>query len=462
MRAARSDGDGIRAGAAKADITPQKDIQIGGDIGRRRPTEEIVDPLYAKALMLDRGGKKLCIVVLDLIAASDAWVDRIRDETAKRCGLDRDAVIVHCIQTHAGPSLGHFMSGEGLPWITDDLWWLRGGDDRYDQPAFDRIMTAIEQANANLRPVKIAVGRGADGRVAFNRRFVMRDGSGKCHPPRCSPDILYCEGPIDPQVAVVTLTGDDSEPVATILHHTCHPCHFYPLTKISAGWPGAWSDQVTEHVGGGVSLVLNGFCGNVHHTNHLDRHHNASHIDVADKLTETAICVLNETMRPVDDPVLDWTAATIHIPLRKLDPKLIRDAEELLEKHPTPIWLDEQKTRVDWSWCYAVDRIALKHLHERTDTQEQQVQVLRIGDIAVVAARGEPFVESQLQIKAKSPAAYTLCAHMCGGSAGYVPTAESLKRGGYETDLSMGSCLAPEALDMITDAAIGAMDRLWD
>jgi len=272
---------------------------------------------------------------------------------------------------------------------------------------------------------------------------------------------LYCEGPIDPEVAVVTFSGDGGEPVATILHHTCHPCHFYPLTKISAGWPGAWSDRIAEHVGGGVSLVLNGFCGNVHHTNHIDRHHNADHLAVAEKLTETATWVLGENMRPIDDLKLDCAAKTIDIPLRKLDPKLVRHAEELLEKHPTPMWLDDEHTRIDWSWCYAIDRIALKQLHERASTQTQQVQVLRVGEIAIVGARGEPFVESQLEVKARSAARYTICAHMCGGDAGYVPTAAALERGGYETDLCMLSCLAPEALQMITDAASGAIEELW-
>ena len=40
----------LRAGAAETDITPAMDIQIAGDIGRRRPVNEIRERIYAKIL----------------------------------------------------------------------------------------------------------------------------------------------------------------------------------------------------------------------------------------------------------------------------------------------------------------------------------------------------------------------------------------------------------------------------
>jgi hypothetical protein len=51
---------------------------------------------------------------------------------------------------------------------------------------------------------------------------------------------------------------------------------------------------------------------------------------------------------------------------------------------------------------------------------------------------------------------------MSNGYAGYVPTAEALKRGGYETDTSNGSQLAPEALDMICTASGELLNELYE
>ena len=48
-------GKRLLAGAAEVDITPVMGTQIAGDIGRRRPAEILIDPIYAKALVLDDG-----------------------------------------------------------------------------------------------------------------------------------------------------------------------------------------------------------------------------------------------------------------------------------------------------------------------------------------------------------------------------------------------------------------------
>lgn len=83
-----------------------------------------------------------------------------------------------------------------------------------------------------------------------------------------------------------------------------------------------------------------------------------------------------------------------------------------------------------------------------------EIQVLRIGDIALPALMGEPFVEAQLRIKKESPFALMQVAHMCNGYIGYVPTERAFAGGGYETRPGRGSRLAHGALKMIEDAAL--------
>jgi hypothetical protein len=101
-------------------------------------------------------------------------------------------------------------------------------------------------------------------------------------------------------------------------------------------------------------------------------------------------------------------------------------------------------------------------LRSKTPYYEYEVQAFRVGDdIALLALIGEPFVEAQLKIKLNSPARYTYIAHMSNGYVGYIPTPHALKAGGYETWAGAGSKLAPEALDMITDASIDLLRELF-
>jgi len=452
----------LRAGAAQVDITPAMGTQIAGDIGRRRPVEEIRDPLYAKALVLETGGKRVCWLSLDILAISRHWADEIRGQAAKRFGLDADAVMVHVVQNHASPSIGNlFVWEDDCRWFPREYPWLIGGDDRYTPVAIEGTLTAIEGALAALQPATLKVGRGVDGRVAFNRRFIMRDGSGRSHPPNCDPNILCTEGPIDPEIGVMLFTAENGKTLAACLHHTCHPVHGYPQRWVSAGWPGAWSDGVRRLCGNDcVALVFNGFCGNVHHHNHLDPAFRDDYQEMGRKLTESTERIL-PGLRTVDEPLLDWRVQNLRIPMRSPTDAEIAEARQLLAKHPQPIWKDEAKTAVEWDWVYAATRLDLKEHYDRDPMFDYILQVFRLSDVALVVAGGEPFVEEQLRIKRESPAPFTFTAHMSNGYVGYIPTREALVRGGYETRVSNGSKLAPEALQMIGDASLAMIRELF-
>lgn len=454
----------LLAGAGTADITPEKGIQIAGDIGRYRPVEEIREPLYAKALIIESGGHRACFVVLDVLAISRPWADEIRNRAAAQYDLDPEAVMIHVVQNHAAPAVGHFFvwDRDEFNLFPKEYPWLLGGDDRYNPVALEGTLRAIGQASAALQPVQIQVGRGVDGRVAFNRRFVLRDGTVKTHPGNCNPDVLYCEGPIDPEVGVMLFMAENGKPLAALLHHTCHPVHGYPERWVSAGWPGAWCNGVQRLCGETcVPLVLNGFCGNIHHRNHLDPQFKDDYHEMGRKLTETTERIL-KTMSPMENPGLAWRLKHIRLPLRRPDEKQAEADRRLLREHPEPIWKKGlEKNAAEWDWVYAATRLDLLEHCKRNPEFDYSIQVFRLGKVALVAVPGEPFVEEQLRIKLESPAAYTWMAHMSNAYVGYIPTAPAFQRGGYETRTGAGSKLIPEALTTIGDAVLEEIQSLF-
>ncbi len=452
----------LLAGAARADITPELGIQLAGDIGRYRPCEEIRDRLYVRALVLESEGRRCCLLSLDLLAATVAWADEVRGRVADRLGIAPEDVIFHVTQNHAAPSLGHCFVSEDCTLMPPEYPWLRGGDDRYNPGCVAACVTAAETAAADLRPVTLALGRGMDGRVACNRRFVMRDGTVKTHPDLCDPNILHTEGPIDPEVGLAVLTDEEGRVVASLLHHTCHPTHGYPHRFIIGDWPGAWSELMAERLGG-VALVINGCCGNVHHTNHINPEQTYDpdlyHL-MAGRLAETASAVATR-LQPSPTAPLAWTRIVLRLPLRTLTPEVLAEAEAYLGRYPTPKFLDAERTQVDWDWVYAVGTLDLAATQASAPCCPYEIQALRLGDMALVTLMGEPFVEGQLRLKLQSPAPHTFVAHFCNGYAGYLPTAEAFERGGYETRTSNGSKWQPEALDQITDEAARMVGKLF-
>ena len=73
------------------------------------------------------------------------------------------------------------------------------------------------------------------------------------------------------------------------------------------------------------------------------------------------------------------------------------------------------------------------HLADWPAVFKTPVQAFRIGDLGLCALPGEPFCQTGLDIKAKSPFKPTMMVGMANDYAGYLPTEEQHALGGYET-----------------------------
>ncbi|MBP1994498.1 hypothetical protein [Paenibacillus eucommiae] len=473
-------------GSSEVDVTPDKSVILGGaTISGKIRVDAIKDPLYAKTLIIRSNQRQLCIISLDLLMITKRYVELIRDEAERRWGFERDAIMIHATQNHKSPSLGHFKISDTYKGIPADLDWVRGGDEGFHAYAFKQIIDSIETAYHSMIPVEMGAASGIEGRVAFNRRMIMRDGSAsmpsKSGPPQ--PHSRYLEGPIDPELGVVCFRElqqiaasgaeqgsdrdqdlkQDSQPSsqqirALLLSYTCHPVHEITKFFISADWPGALSDQMKERLGGPCTpLVLNGACGNINPWDPYAEKPNDDAQYTGNILADTA-CKVIEGITFSDEAVLDWKIKRIQIPLRHMDETEVANAKQYLADNPIPKWLDE--VVLDDKWVYASGLVDLYEQYERQPLYDYEVQVLRIGDAAFVGLPGEPFAETGMEIKLASPAYPTYIVHNTQ-FAGYIPTKEAFPHGGYETTTSNWSKFVPEAADMIAAASLELLRELF-
>jgi len=450
-------------GVSRIDITPQKGTQLAGDIGRRRPTNEIRDRIYATATVLDDGDTRLCLIAANLLSSTNFWSDKLRQRAGKILGVSIAQVMFHVHQNHATPSLGHLFTFENESSQYMDKWpWLLGGDKEYHSWCLEQLCQAVQLAADDLTPVSLDTGRGIDGRVAFNRRFVMRDGTAVTHMQCDRNRVLACEGPKDPEVGVWRFVDQTGKTKSLFLHHSCHPCHGYPHQYVIADWTGQWETNMMESADHELTAItLNGCCGNLHHCNHLSPTPTNDYKKMAGLLTETANQTLENGMNPVTDLPLKYITRTLQIPWRVLTDEEITAAEKKLKEFPKPEWLDSNSDRVSWDWVYAACRLDLAEMQRKYAYTPYEIQIFRIGDAAIVGLKGEPFVEAQLEIKLKSPAPFTTVAHFCNGYAGYLPTKRAFDGGGYETHVGGGSYHCENALEMVTQTTIAMLYELF-
>ena len=452
----------LQVGAAETTINPQLGMQIDGNIGAYRPAQVILNDLHARAIVFQKGETRFLLLSMDLLAITTEWCDAIRDFAEGELGFDRDAVAVHVVQNHSSPSMGQIMLNDELE-AGRKYPWIRGSDPQYGPLAMKKIKPMLRQAVENVQPARLLFATSLEARVSFNRRIAMRDGTSEMGFGRGGrrDEALYREGPSDPEVGVALFTTPQLTTIAALLHHTCHPVHWNPHHAIHSDWPGAWAEEVRRRIiPSAIPLVLNGCCGNIIHHDVLNPHREDTPQSMGRLLADAVQVALTNPYFAEDDPPLAYKTVRFAIPFRQFPEGTFEAAHRLIDEYPEPMWTDEHRTRYDWAWHFAASLVGLEHTLATQDEFEYEVQALRLGDLAIVALPGEPFVEAQLEIKQRSPAKRTFLAHMANRYVGYIPTPEAIRRGGYETTPSNGSKLVPEALQMITDKSVELLEEL--
>jgi len=355
--------------------------------------------------------------------------------------LEPDAILVHVEQNHSAPSLGALMLDPDFPFkAPPGKEYIGGSEARYADVAADRAVEVIGRACADLRPVHMGWGRGVLEGLAFNRRGVRTDGT-VCMPwfyprekmPLGPVHIRYMEGPFDPEVGVLCLRDEAMRPIAMLLSFSCHPVNVFATERyaVSGDWPGAWAAAVREEHGEGcVPLVLNGACGNLNPWPPFAPDFVPDHQRMGQALAAMSRRVL-EGMSFQDVDRVDVRLRRVALGYRDIPPARRLEMERTLGEHPEMKW-DRERDEVDASWFWAASTKSIDHCRERWPRFPYEIQVLRIGDAAVVGLPGEPFVEGQLEIKTASSAPFVSVAHMCTQYVGYLPTREAAARGGHE------------------------------
>ena len=194
----------LRAGAGKADITPKLGYPLGGWVRADALAQGQHTRLQSRALVLQRGERKVALVSVDLFMIPGGMVKHIGDRLAAR-GFSEQNILVSASHTHSGPAgFGNYPSlntvAPSTQTITDPTTFV----DFFNAPPADpqlyaflltQIAKAIERADEDLAPA--AAGWGSERIVGLTRNrsleahlnnhgIVHSYGQGK---PDDSPDI---------------------------------------------------------------------------------------------------------------------------------------------------------------------------------------------------------------------------------------------------------------------------------
>ncbi len=389
----------LRAGVAKADLDPPMGIPMAG-YGTARFAKSTLDPLEARVLALNDGSLTVALVTLDLCFTFDPEaMDQIRNDVKGAV----DEVIFHASHTHSGPTYSE--APQAL------------------QHAVPRIEDAIRAAAKAMVPAQIGNGWGQTY-IGFNRRYIEVNGNVQMfwrNEPKVSTTF-----PVDPTVGVIRIDRKDGTPLALLVNYACHPVVLGPESvAYSADYPGEMRRYVEQELGHGVmAFFLQGAPGDIN-----------PYYDKTPPI-EDAVAVMRQTGQ-------------------KLGAEAIRVASGITTRAPENPRIQTKTVvlRVANRWNVTKLEQLIKARYgtvpggiiTRLLAPEMQTPVtallLNLGgpdrDLAFVGMPGEPFVEFQMQLRAKSPLPNSFLLGYTNGYFAYLPTIAAAVRGGYGANSSV-------------------------
>lgn len=430
----------LLVGVGRVDITPPLGTLLMGypDPYGKRGGERVRDPLNATALAFQSGNERAALVVCDVGIIDDIFVTQIRERASARTGIPFDKITVGAIQTHCAPR-------------TQLVWgWCELDMDYIDRIMVPNAIEAIVRADAGKVPARMGVGT-TQSMVGVNRREVMNNhgiGLGQ-----------YPWGVFDPEMTVLRFESAKGT-LANLIHYGAHPTVLGPWDKvISRDWPGIMIDRV-EGLTKATTLFFNGAVGDI-----APRSNSLGAIgDGEVALLEVGGLAGLDAMRAwrsikdFRDVELTTLTHTFSLPNRPLTP-LEEAKKNLAQSEPKK---DEPGTGMAE---YKHWRAVVEAHTKPPVTGRPFLQVITaLGPVALVPFPGEPFGETVMRMRHRSPYQHTLCLSTTSGNHAYFCTRESLHRGGYEVWVgrALGAYILAENIDdVLIDENLAMLKTLF-
>lgn len=198
-----------------------------------RPSQGELDPLGARALVVEGAGTRLAWVSADLIAVDHAFTARVA-RRLQESGVPPATLILSASHTHSGP--GAFFDSALMAAVSVD---------RYDEGVRDalveRLVEVIRRADAHKVPARVGTARGAAPGLTTGR----------------------LGHPVDSEITLVKVLAETGAPLAALWNFAIHGTLLGPRNlRLSGDIMGVAARELERELGIPI-LFVNGAVGDV-------------------------------------------------------------------------------------------------------------------------------------------------------------------------------------------------------
>ena len=427
----------LKAGYAQLNANPPLGIGVSGYYIPRF-AKGFLDDIEVSALALSCKGKRLVLISVDNCGVDGFLVDRYCEAIERATGLSKKDVFLSATHTHTGPLIVPTAAFDADVKVIENYAKFLG----------ERLVDAVKIALDDLKPAQMGyiVGEAPD-RVAYIRRYKMKDGTTWTCPPINDPNIDYPIGTLDQRVNVVRFDREGGASIV-LVNYGLH-ADTINGELLSADWPGWMRKTVEKALDGTKCIFFNGAEGDVGSTN--------VHPSGGD-MNDTEISFDNEMKSPgmarfvgralagtvlqvydkvhyVDVEEIDILRKDILVEANVPSPEDMPLARKYKELHDAGHDEEIPYTAMELTTVVA-EALRMCRLENGPKHFSVRLTGVKLGPVAMVGIPGEPFTEIGVGIKeAKGWEMIMPCA-LTNGNMGYFPMKSAYDEGGYEARTS--------------------------
>ena len=384
----------IEANVAVIKLTPPLEMgyTLGGYGARMsKPAEGIHDNIWAKALVLNDGGKKYVIVTLDVLGLPPNVKPQVIEKLNQEEWTEENILL---LPSHSHTSLEMFA-------LNDKNIFNLAPIGIFQQELLDFVVQAladlIKSADQDLQPVKI-------GSQSKQIEGLNRNRRGASY--------------IDDYLTVTRIDHLNGKPMTVLVNWTGHPTIMDEHDMlVSGGWPGYLQRELEAWIGTDVvAMYYNGPQAD----QSVIAEAAGSHYEKAERYGRTmAIHALNlyTDIDPSDDIRFDYNYKIIQLPEREAHPNF-------METGGKEYGLNEEKITI---------------LLEQVFPVQTSIGACRLGDLLIIGAPGELSAELGLNIKEKLKTRgiqYPAIGGLANQWISYILSENEYHKSGYEASVS--------------------------
>ncbi len=440
----------LKAAAATTEIVADNIMIIAGGI---LPTtcgaQEA--PLRATALLI-QGDQPVCIISCDVIALTRDLADEAAHAIAEACQLPFDNILIAATHTHHAPAT---VTVHGYQRNEEFCRRVVAAAVAAATEARAKIDAAVNEPNSLEAELLYSLGQ--EHTVGQNSRWHMLDGqiAWTGHSPTQE---VRPSGPHDVDLPLIALRRplgrpavEETQPlVAALFSHGTHNIGTRD-TQVAVRSPGflGLAAQELEKTQGAPFLFLAGAFGSSHRPERV----------AAYEAVTRVVNAADEALGRLQ-PALVGPIACLKRPFT-CHHRHFGDAESATNvRRWCERWFDE-KTAAIYDRVFTEMRQAMAA--RAGEPFETWLQVIRLGEVAVVGIPGELFASLGLEIRRRSPFRHTIVVGLANDWVGYLPDRRAYELGGYQTwvgthsqvEPGTGEAMVEAVLELLAEAAHG-------